>query len=147
MVNTFLPYASFERSAQALDNRRLGKQRVECDQIIKLLLGIPTLSGKPRTGWKNHSAVRMWRGYERALMRYMDECVIEWIRRGKKNTYGIWVVDEKEEIVMPPWFGDERVHSSHRKVLLFKEPEWYGKFGWSELPAYEYFWPVPLVKQ
>ncbi len=37
MVNTFLPYSDFKLSAKVLDNKRLGKQRVEAQQIITLL--------------------------------------------------------------------------------------------------------------
>lgn len=37
MVNTFLPYACFVKSAKALDYKRLGKQRVEAFQIINIL--------------------------------------------------------------------------------------------------------------
>ncbi|KAL3696168.1 hypothetical protein R1sor_010244 [Riccia sorocarpa] len=36
-LNTFLPYSSFERSIQCLDNRRLGKQRVEAKQILNVI--------------------------------------------------------------------------------------------------------------
>jgi len=36
-MQTFLPYASFAKSAACLDNRRLGKQRVEAMQILKIL--------------------------------------------------------------------------------------------------------------
>jgi hypothetical protein len=32
MVNTFLPFPSFEASVRCLDNKRLGKQRVEAYQ-------------------------------------------------------------------------------------------------------------------
>ena len=32
-MQTFLPYADFKRSAESLDNKRLGKQRVEAMQI------------------------------------------------------------------------------------------------------------------
>ncbi len=32
MVNTFLPFSSFEASVRCLDNKRLGKQRVEAYQ-------------------------------------------------------------------------------------------------------------------
>lgn len=56
---TFLPHEDFEKSAQSLDYRRLGKQRVEAMQIYNCLL-------KP-TRWKNHPAVLMWSGYEDAL--------------------------------------------------------------------------------
>ncbi len=37
MVNTFVPYSDFESIARCLDNRRLGKQRVEAYQILLLI--------------------------------------------------------------------------------------------------------------
>lgn len=37
MVNTFLVCSNFESSAKELDNRRLGKQRVEAFQLLKIL--------------------------------------------------------------------------------------------------------------
>ena len=39
MVNTFLPYPDFVKSAKALDYKRLGKQRVEAWQILRALRG------------------------------------------------------------------------------------------------------------
>lgn len=36
-MQTFLPYPNFAASARVLDNRRLGKQRVECVQILKAI--------------------------------------------------------------------------------------------------------------
>jgi hypothetical protein len=46
---------------------------------------------------------------------------------------------------MPPWFGDERFHSSHRAALLWKAPAIYGAYGWTETPCEDYFWPVVEV--
>jgi len=37
MVNTFLPFASIEASVRCLDNKRLGKQRVEAYQARSAL--------------------------------------------------------------------------------------------------------------
>jgi len=53
-MQTFLPYADFKRSAQVLDYRRLGKQRVETWQLIR------AINGETR-GWRNHPAAVMWR--------------------------------------------------------------------------------------
>jgi hypothetical protein len=61
-MQTFLPYASFSESAKALDYKRLGKQRVECRQILRAL--------EHGGGWANHPATRLWRGYETALKAY-----------------------------------------------------------------------------
>jgi hypothetical protein len=44
MVNTFLVDSDFTKSAQLLDSRRLGKQRVEAYQILNLIYNINILS-------------------------------------------------------------------------------------------------------
>lgn len=78
-MQTFLPYASFEKSARCLDNRRLGKQRVEVLQILNTLTGVSK-------GWNNHPAVRMWKRYERHLQVYGLVICDEWIYRGYRDT-------------------------------------------------------------
>lgn len=134
-MQTFLPFASFEDTAKVLDYRRLGKQRVEAWQILNCL------SGKTE-GWKNHPAVKMWKGYEGTLARYGLVICGEWIARGYKDK----MMDRFEEYLVgnqnnPVWLGDEQFHSSHRQTLLFKNFEHYSKFGWKEIPKYEYVWP------
>ncbi len=42
-MQTFTPYADFDASVQALDQKRLGKQRVEVIQIVRAL----TVPGTP----------------------------------------------------------------------------------------------------
>jgi len=42
----------------------------------------------------------------------------------------------------PVWLYDEEFHASHRSNLLRKDPEYYGRFGWQELPDLPYLWPV-----
>jgi hypothetical protein len=44
MVNTFLCYKDFCKSAKALDKKRLGKQRVEALQIINIIAALHQLS-------------------------------------------------------------------------------------------------------
>lgn len=133
-MQTFLPYENFEQSAKVLDYRRLGKQRVECRQI---LYALPSETN----GWRNHPAVLMWKGYELALTLYMNIVIIEWIKRGYKNNMSLFKID-KRFVVFPPWLGDERFHSSHRSNLLRKDEEYYGKFGWTETDNLPYFWPT-----
>ncbi|MDT5035120.1 MAG: hypothetical protein QOE03_305, partial [Micromonosporaceae bacterium] len=58
-VQTFLPYPEFATSARVLDQRRLGKQRVEAIQVLRGLI-------VPGYGWRHHPAVKMWAGYEEA---------------------------------------------------------------------------------
>ena len=130
-MQTFLPYKSFHASAQALDYRRLGKQRVEARQILKAL----ATGG----GWSNHPATKMWRGCESALILYSNICIKEWISRGYNNTMKIL---EQPELILPQWLGDLDFHSAHRAALLHKDFDYYRKFDWSEEPALNYIWPT-----
>ncbi len=135
-MNTFLPYADFRKSAACLDYKRCGKQRVEASQILKIVAGERTTGG-----WINHPAVLMWMGYPDALRLYIKCFIEEWINRGYKNNMEIPVVGNEEEVNMPYWLGDERLHASHRSNLLRKDSEYYGQFGWIEKPWLEYYWP------
>tara|TARA_R110000787_G_scaffold246295_1_gene352038 strand:+ start:102 stop:527 length:426 start_codon:yes stop_codon:yes gene_type:complete len=137
-MQTFLPHKSFEKSAQVLDYRRLGKQRVEALQIFNALSGIPTKSGKSYTGWLNHPAVIMWKGYEEALLLYKNKMIEEWILRGYNNTMDMIGVSDK--IDMPGWLGDDRLHSSHRSNLLRKDYKFYSQYKWKEPDDMEYYW-------
>ena len=46
-MQTFLPYPDIQKSLESLDNKRLGKQRVESYQIISAITGRKRLDGKP----------------------------------------------------------------------------------------------------
>lgn len=133
-MQTFLPAYSMIESVKVLDNKRLGKQRVEALQIIKAI----TIG--PGYGWQNHPAVLMWKGALPCLKYYHNRCIIEWKARGFNNNMPLF--RDLEEIVRPVWMGDERFHASHRANLLRKDPEHYGQFGWTEDPTMKYFWPT-----
>lgn len=71
-------------------------------------------------------------------MEYSDRVIEEWTRRGYRNNMRIFGVSG----IAPWWLGDERLHSSHRGRLLYKDPDWYSQFGWSEEPIETgYWWP------
>lgn len=140
-MQTFLPYVSFAKCAAVLDNKRLGKQRVETMQIMKALT--------TGVGWIHHPATKMWAGYEHALMRYQEATCHEWHEvRGFKDT----CLDKTIELLLaapgyyttddPFWLGDRRVHLTHRANLLRKDPIHYGQFGWPMKPREGYYWPV-----
>lgn len=131
-VQTFLPFPDFERSANLLDYRRLGKQRVEALQILRAL-------GDASYGWQNHPAVRQWRGYEPALRLYKDAMIREWIARGYKNNMPL--SSEAKDQEMPPWLGMRRYHLSHRSNLLRKDPTFYRRHRWKARDDYPYVWP------
>lgn len=144
MVNTFLPVHDFEESAQILDYRRLGKQRVEALQIVKANLGLTK-------GWVNHPAAVMWRGHEASLISYGAAMCAEWINRGYKDTCMdqflgfmnnlIQTDDPSLDAGPPPWLGDPLVHESHQSNLLRKDAEYYGQYGWTVPDTMPYHWP------
>ena len=137
-MQTFLPYKSFEKSAQVLDYKRLGKQRVEAMQIFNALTGVPTKSGKAYTGWLNHPAVVMWKGYEEALLLYKNKMIEEWILRGYNNT--MEMIGVSDDVTMPHWLGSNRLHASHRSNLLRKDYKFYSQYNWKESNDLEYYW-------
>jgi len=139
MVVTFLPYASFSKSAQALSDKHLGKQRVEAAQILKALTS-------KINGWSNHPATLSWKGYEDALKVYLAVMIKEWIKRGKRNTMEIPALPKR--YVKPWWLGWDAFHYSHQAMLMRKDPRSYQFDG---VPAeyfdYGYVWPSKLTRK
>jgi hypothetical protein len=146
-VQTFLPYPDFAASAAVLDARRLGKQRVEALQVFRAL----RVTGY---GWRHHPVVRMWAGYDEALVRYGLVICTVWRQAGRGDTvqatltreYGLPVRDQPTLAAageLPPWLGWEPLHRSHRSALVRKDPDYYRpRFG-AGLPAdLPYEWPV-----
>lgn len=137
-MQTFLPFASFGESARVLDNRRLGKQRVENLQILNALV-------YPSYGWQRHPAVGLWRGHAYALWQYHEAVCDEWTARGFKDTCRAKVREllagkRFVSLEMPPIVGCEKFHASHRAALLAKDFTHYKQFGWSETPKIDYIW-------
>lgn len=150
-MQTFLPYASAWRTAKCLDNKRLGKQRVECKQIlIALGIDIGQHRGNPESRWRNHPAVRMWSGHELCLAEYAEVMCIEWKRRGFKDSLAVQFQEAAQRLAdaclfaghAPNWLGYDRLHASHRSNLLRKDASWYRQFGWQEPSDLPYWWPV-----
>lgn len=147
-MQTFLPSASFRRSARYLDNKRLGKQRVECKQIL-LALGVPIGQHDPYVSrWRNHPAVKMWAGHELALIVYSMVVCREWIARGFNDSLlpeFTAAYTERRPLVTtnpyPPWVGEHKFHAAHRSNLLRKDYAHYSKFGWQESIDLPYYWP------
>lgn len=144
-MQTFVPTDDLFKCARVLDDRRLGNQRRECNTILG------ALDPEHGNGWRHHAAVKMWRGpegdpfrYEPALRLYLAHIVSEWVLRGNRNQVRA-EIPNVTSIVMPPWWGDERIHASHRAALLFKFPTWYAQWGWGESPRVSYVWPNPAL--
>lgn len=142
-VQTFLPYPDFEQTAKVLDNKRLGKQRVECVQITKALRGLTE-------GWRNHPASKMWAGHENALIEYGLAICSEWSKKGYRDhqasvLQSMWKAQPHNIRVchFPAWLGNPDFHASHRSNLLRKDRLHYGQFGWVEPDFLPYVWPSP----
>ena len=137
-MQSFLPYPDFVRSAACLDNKRLGKQRVEAWQILQAITN-------PGYGWQYHPAVQMWRGHPYSLACYGWHVCDTWVQRGFADTLQERFLEcsmTGPVDAMPVWLGCPKFHASHRAALLAKDPAHYGQFGWSETPAINYWWPT-----
>jgi hypothetical protein len=149
-MQTFLPMPEFYGSARCLDDKRLGKQRVEAKQIL-IALGVPVGDhlGNSLSSWRHHPAVLMWKGHEADLAQYAMVMSDVWRMRGFKDTLfdqfrtamRYCVNDCRFGMTSPNWLGFDRLHASHRSNLLRKDPRHYGRFGWKEPPDLPYFWP------
>lgn len=150
-MQTFLPFASFQASAAVLDPRRLGKQRVEAVQVLRGLI-------VPGYGWRRHPAVRMWAGYEEALVRYGLDVCAAWTAEGRSDTCATTLVRDfhawlpgartrtQEQLAadgdLPPWLGAPDFHRSHQSALLRKDPDFYGG-RFPDVPDdVPYVWPA-----
>lgn len=144
-MQTFLPYPDFAKSAAVLDRSRLGKQRVETLQLIRVLLGLTP-------GWQHHPAARMWRGHAGALCDYGEAICAEWTGRGYRDNctaklQAFRLTLPAESFTLPAWLGDERVHRSHRACLKAKNGRHYAAFPEAPTPPapgqpWPYYWPV-----
>jgi len=162
-MQTFVPLYGSASIAKVLDRSRLNKQALEGWQILMNLVELDP-QGNHRTpkGWSNHPAVKMWRGHEGALVKYILAMVLEWEKRGYKSTIGEKALTTYIQACQmgkvkegndrnPLWMQDkdkfEQIASSHRMALLTKDYEWYSQFGWDEDTGvkpieYDYIWPV-----
>lgn len=150
-MQTFLPDPDFEATARLLDDRRLGKQRVEALQVLRALTRDPY-------GWKNHPAVLMWAGYEEALVAYALAMCAEWRNRGHADTVAATIVEDlraacavvevrtqaelRSARALPPWLEDEALHHSHRSALVRKDPAHYRPLFPEVADDLPYVWPV-----
>lgn len=146
-MQTFLPYPSFAASAAALDDARLGKQRVETFQLLRA-------QTVPGYGWRHHPAAKMWANRIPALVAYGLAMTDEWTGRGHADAVRPQLLAFAPEVErmpqgavrMPEWLGDEALHLSHRSNLVRKDPVFYRpRFG--DIPDdLPYVWPAGAVE-
>ncbi len=143
-MQTFLPDMNVSKAIDMLDNKRLGKQRVEAIQIASCLL-------EKETRWKNHPAVLMWKGYEDYLvLLYLNTTIETFGKRGFKNYKCLEHYKRLKKLVnpknikRPPWYNENFV-LSHQSNLLRKNKDYYSKYFnvRDDLP---YIWYVKKVE-
>lgn len=144
-MQTFLPDPDFATTAEALDAKRLGKQRVEALQIFRAL-------HVPGHGWRHHPVVRMWRGYDEALVAYAVAICARWTGLGHRDTVRTTIVGEfgreprsqaalRRARRLPPWLGDDAFHRAHRSALVRKDAEHYRPLFPDVPDDLPYVWP------
>lgn len=140
-MQTFLPLPDYLQSMRCLDKSRLGNQVWR--EGMTLIRG----------GWPNHPASKMWQGYQYHLGLYLLAGLEALSERGKEYPHireNILIEMAKhKDTGAPPWLGNDKLHASHRRALLYKNQEWYSQFGWTESPdvpnekgKFNYYWPV-----
>ena len=133
-MQTFLPYKDFAEVADSLDSKRLNKQILECYQILNVLS-----NPSPTAGWRNHPAVKMWRGFEFSLYKYAMTMVSEADARSIKTENNVANLERLRKThgldwgtTMPLWFSNKkvmkRVTTTHKANLYKKAPELYPQF-------------------
>lgn len=157
-MQTFLPSKDFDTAANMLDSKRLNKQILEAYQILKVLS-----NNDPKAAWRNHPAVKMWRGHEHGLFIYALAMVKEANKRGIKtdknmeNLIALRVTHLKNwGHGMPAWYqNSEEMHKitvTHRARLSVKDPVYYAHFSIftnheANTPCCDtcqYYWPTHI---
>jgi hypothetical protein len=158
-MQTFLPSRTFNISAEMLDNRRLNKQILEGYQILNVLS-----NDDPHAGWRNHPAVKMWRGSEHFLYSYVLAMVAEADKRGiktDKNLENLTNLRNRMKNLWgtnsPDWYHDEtvmrKITTTHRANLFVKDSDFYQAFKYAvdhndNEPCCEkckYYWPTHVT--
>lgn len=112
-------------TAIALDNRRLNKQIIECQQILDALNGAKA--------WSNHPCVLQYRGYEKWLEHYLS-CLTLY----KHNAYiHAKTCSDLAQMCKPEWHTTEYFDQMKRR-LFEKNEEHYKQ--WSHLGASDENW-------
>lgn len=137
-MQTFLPLPNYRATAQCLDYRRLGKQRIEAKMLLHLLTDSKTKNTSP---WRNHPIVEMWEGYEYSLCIYGMIMCEEWIDRKYKDNTLPWFQDMHAKLIdQPLQYFSKELRSSHRAALLKKDYNHYIQMKWKEIPVINYVW-------
>lgn len=114
-MNVFIPFSLPYSTARVLDARRLNKQIIECDWIIKAKEGDRIF---------NHPAVQMWKPY----LEYLDLYRVA-LQAYKEGDFELSLEISKQSIQkIPPFFWYTPIFHQHRARLYTKDPVHYKLF-------------------
>lgn len=99
-MNIFMPEPTISKSVEALDDKRLLKQILECYQIVKI--NDRVLAGEEKVGYSHHPVVEYYRDKRRFVCEYgYKACLERWARTGKGHKY--WDFFAQEENKYDRW--------------------------------------------
>lgn len=116
-MQVFVPYPSPIDVAKCLDKKRLRKQIIECDQILKAIYG-------QSEAWKNHPVVKMYRPHVQFLAAYADTL---WTFE-QNCLYWTEGLSELADSYRPPFLTSDFC-DQHKRRLYTKAPELYPQFA------------------
>lgn len=116
-MQVFVPFPSPIDVARCLDERRLRKQIIECNQILKAIRG-------ESEAWKNHPVTRMYQPYLMWL-HYYTLCLEDYLA----EDYFLAELDSKYSIEYRPPFLTQDFCDQHKRRLYTKAPNLYPQFA------------------
>ena len=158
----------FTLTAKALDVKRLGKQRLEANFVLNVILQRARIDNKHlnlsylktlsqdkwkykslsyekfhkklrRPGYKNHPVISLWKNYVEELKLYFNIIVKEWVKRGYKNSYDYEKV-RYDKLQIPHFLQNETFILYMRRNMMRKLPAHYKKFFGDIKPFNGYYW-------
>ena len=148
-MQTFLPHADFKQTAKDLDQKRLGKQRVEAWQILNAIQR--KKEGQTKGAWLEHPCIKIWFDHEISLIEYGMDICREWISRGFKDTMlqrfqdeMLRYKDKGFDNSKPGIIGKACFHISHQSKLVRKLPTHYQDLYPTVCDNIPYYWGFEL---
>lgn len=124
MVNIFVIVPDIYKTAELLDNKRLGKQRVEAKQIIDILENYDNTRTFAK-GWSNHPATKSWIGFTNHLKVYYNIICREWIKRGFTQNMSLYSIDESLFNIIPTTFDGISINFDKTLINQYSFPVWF----------------------
>jgi hypothetical protein len=137
-MQTFLPYASFEETAKALDLARLTFVMRDSLTLMKSLARFYPLNKRGESGFEGHTVGQFWKGHEISLAKYGLALAQNHLYRPANASKAMTLTQRKLHMSMwqqmiealedrgfpedpPPLIGDEEFHSAFRAFLLYRD--------------------------